>query len=102
MYYEVLRNLGFFDNLASNSIVLQLGVDHRQSLRAMIERQINIQPIGLDISFESLLFLKNNCDGKSLGLICGDVLALPFPEKSVDRMFEVGVVEHFYEEDPFL
>lgn len=102
MYYEALKNLGFFDNLTLNSIVLQLGVGHGQSLRAIIERQTHTQPIGLDISFEALLFFKNNSSSNDVELICGDVLSLPFSEESIDRIFEVGVVEHFYENDPFL
>ena len=102
MYYEALKNLGFFDNLTPNSIILQLGVGHGQSLRTIIEKQTHIQPIGLDISFEALLFFKNNSPGNDVELICGDVLSLPFSDESIDRMFEVGVVEHFYEEDPFL
>jgi len=102
MYYEALKNLGFFDNLTLNSIVLQLEVGHGQSLRAIIERQTHIQPIGLDISFEVLLFFKNNCPSNNVELICGDVLSLPFSEESIDRIFEVGVVEYFYEDDPFL
>ncbi len=34
-------------------------------------------------------------------LICADVLNLPFSDNSFSRVFEVGVVDHFYEDDPF-
>jgi ubiquinone/menaquinone biosynthesis C-methylase UbiE len=89
MYYEALKNLGFFDNLTHNSIVLQLGVGHGQSLRTIIEKQTYIQPIGLDISFEALSFFKKNSSGNDVELICGDVLSLPFSNESIDRCLKL-------------
>ncbi len=55
--------------------------------------------IGLDISFLSLNQLKKS--SSYLNVIQGDALSLPFASNSFDRIFEVGVVEHFYEFDDF-
>lgn len=79
--------------------MLQLGVGHGQTLRAILQKE-EIIPYGIDLSLEALSFLHNN--DVNLPVLCADVLRLPFSDRSFDRIFEVGVVEHFYEEDPFL
>lgn len=101
MYYNVFRNLGFF-NLSRQQekpIILQAGVGHGKTLRTVISKMESVKPLGLDISFLSLVGARKN------GLeevVQGDIFPLPFPNDSIDAVFEVGVVEHLYTSDPFI
>ena len=99
IYYLAFKDLGFFDNLKEESKIIQLGVGHGRTLKTIIENEEKIRPIGLDISIQALNFLKERSYLKNL--VCADALSLPFSNNSIDRIFEVGVVEHFYESDPF-
>lgn len=99
IYYLAFRDLGFFNDLQEGSKVIQLGVGHGKTLKTIIENEEKINPIGLDISIQALNFLKER--GYFKNLVCADALSLPFSNNSIDRIFEVGVVEHFYELDPF-
>lgn len=100
LYYEVLNNLGFFENPAkTNPLIMQAGLGHGNTLKNMIQAIENIVPLGLDISFLSLQ--KSRTNGLS-NLIQADILNLPFADNTLDATFEVGVVEHLYQDDPFL
>jgi SAM-dependent methyltransferase len=101
MYYHAFRNLGFFD-LPSHShrpTILQAGVGHGKTLRTIVRETEGVQPIGLDISMLSLL--KSRASGLDQ-VVQGDILALPFADNTIDGIFEVGVAEHLYTDDPFL
>lgn len=100
LYYKVFKNLDFFDMPTKISpLILQAGVGHGNSLKAIIQRVENIVPVGLDISF---LSLKKSGHNGLKNLLQADILNLPIAENKIDAVFEVGVVEHLYREDPFL
>lgn len=95
LYYDTLSQLGFFNNLQDNAIVVQGGCGHGSAVRLMVdlENQSRIVPIGIDISRKALSTAKAH---NSLDVLEGDISRLPLASNSVDRFFEVGVVEHFY------
>lgn len=99
LYYLAFKELGFLNNLTTAARLLQLGVGHGRTLKTIIERKKGVSPIGLDISFLALTQLKKS--SSYLNVIQGDALSLPFVNDSFDRIFEVGVVEHFYDFDDF-
>jgi SAM-dependent methyltransferase len=101
MYYYVFKNLGFFDfsTQFQTPTILQAGVGHGKTLCTIVREIESVQPIGLDISVLSLLRAKAN---GLKNIVQGDILALPFADNIIDGIFEVGVVEHLYTDDPFL
>lgn len=60
--------------------------------------------IALDYSHEALKLAREAADraGAELLLVCGDALALPFGEESLDVVFHQGVLEHFRAPLPLL
>lgn len=80
-------------------MILQAGVGHGTTLRTIVEKIEGVQPIGLDISMIALL--KARRQGLH-NVAKADILALPLADASIDGIFEVGVAEHLYTEDPFL
>ncbi|MFO8184143.1 MAG: class I SAM-dependent methyltransferase [Candidatus Aegiribacteria sp.] len=60
--------------------------------------------IALDYSREALRLARQAADraGAELLLVCGDALALPFREDSLDVVFHQGVLEHFRDPLPLL
>ncbi len=101
MYARALEELGFFENLTDSSLIVQAGVGHGKTLRTVMESVINCNTIGLDISFSSLQRNKGTNGTSIKGLVQGDILQIPFADGSVDRVFEVGVVEHLYNTDDY-
>lgn len=101
MYYHAFRNLGFFNFPESERepIILQAGVGHGKTLQTVISKIEGIKPMGIDISFFSLIRALNN---GLTNVIQGDIFPLPFARDSIDAVFEVGVVEHLYSPDPFM
>jgi dolichol-phosphate mannosyltransferase len=53
---------------------------------------------GLDISPNALKVNEKVNQGKCK-LVLGDIFALPFPDKEMDGIYNLGVMEHFTEED---
>ncbi len=97
-YLSAFDHLGFFYNLSPQSKILQAGLGHGKTLRTIVEHVTGVEPIGLDISALALQEAKRNGVDQ---VVQGDILALPFKDDSIDRVFEVGVVEHLYATDPF-
>ncbi len=97
-YYSTLVELGFFQNIPENAVIVQGGCGHGSAVRLMsdMEEHDKIFPIGVDLSHKPLTTARavNN-----ISAIEGDVSALPFNSGSVHGFFEVGVVEHFYREN---
>lgn len=100
LYYEVFKNLGFFKTPKNTSpLIMQAGIGHGSTLKNIIQIIENIIPLGLDISFLSLK--KSQTNGLN-NLIQANILNLPIADNKIDAIFEVGVVEHLYQDDPFL
>lgn len=100
LYYEVFKNLGFFKTPSKTSpLIMQAGLGHGNTLKNIIQTMERIIPLGLDISFFALKQSKTN--GLN-NLIQADILNLPIADNKIDAIFEVGVVEHLYQDDPFL
>ena len=57
----------------------------------MAVRKVKGTTIGLDKSMEVIRNAVKNCDH----FVCGDIFRLPFSDKSVDVVFNQGVMEHF-------
>ncbi len=60
--------------------------------------------IALDYSHEALRLAREAAEraGVQLFLVCGDALALPFKDGSIDLVFHQGVLEHFRDPLPLL
>jgi len=55
--------------------------------------------IHIDKSFEALNIAKKKAKFKNIYFVCADILQLPFRQKLFDGIWNVGVMEHFYEND---
>ncbi len=101
-YLEAFRSLGFFDDLHNDPFFLvQLGLGHGRTLRTIVEEvygDSHVNTIGLDISLPALkhALMVNHVDS----VVAGDIVRLPFDNNLVERVFEVGVVEHQVITDP--
>lgn len=94
-YYSALQALEFFENLPENSVVVQGGCGHGSAVKLMadMETSSNVVPLGIDLS---RVALQRARDANHLTTIEGNIANIPLASESIDRFFEVGVVEHFY------
>ena len=51
----------------------------------------------MDISYEALLIARRTTRFKNVHFVCGDLFRPPFRTSSVDGVWNLGVMEHFYE-----
>lgn len=85
-----------------NTIVMEVGAATARDSVVLAEN--GAVAIGLDYSHEALRLAREAAQraGVQLLLVCGDALALPFKNNSIDIVFHQGVLEHFRDPLPFL
>ncbi len=87
---EILKRMDIKD-----SIVMEVGAATARDSVVLAEN--GAVSIALDYSHEALRLAREAAEraGVRLLLVCGDALALPFKENSIDLVFHQGVLEHF-------
>ncbi len=85
-----------------NSVVLEVGAATARD--SVILAENGAVAIALDYSHEALRLAREAAQraGVQLFLVCGDALALPFLDGSIDLVFHQGVLEHFRDQLPLL
>jgi len=80
----------FGPEIARTDIILECGCGQAGSL-AYIRRKLSCRTVGLDLSMKVASTASKHCDY----FVSGDIFCLPFSDKSVNVIFNQGVMEHF-------
>ncbi len=85
-----------------NAVVLEVGAATARDSVILAEK--GAIAIALDYSHEALKLAGEAAERAEVQLlfVCGDALALPFKDGSIDLVFHQGVLEHFRDPLPFL
>ena len=94
---EILRRMDI-----RNAIVMEVGAATARD--SVILAENGAVSVALDYSHEALRLAREAAERANvlLLLVCGDALALPFKENSIDLVFHQGVLEHFRDPMPLL
>ena len=86
----------------NGAIVMEVGAATARD--SVILAENGAVAIALDYSHEALRLASEAAEraGVQLFLVCGDALALPFKDNSIDLVFHQGVLEHFRDPLPLL
>jgi ubiquinone/menaquinone biosynthesis C-methylase UbiE len=86
----------------TGSIVMEVGAATARD--SVILAEEGAIPVALDYSHEALRLAREAAQRANvqLLLVCGDALALPFRDASIDLVFHQGVLEHFRDPMPLL
>ncbi|MEN8209510.1 MAG: class I SAM-dependent methyltransferase [Candidatus Fermentibacteria bacterium] len=86
----------------TGSIVVEVGAATARD--SVILAENGAVSVALDYSHEALRLAREAAEraGVQLLLVCGDALALPFRDKTIDLVFHQGVLEHFRDPMPLL
>lgn len=60
---------------------------------------VEVKVIPLDLSVSALKLYRANVDSRRMSLIQGDIFRLPIADSSLDGVYNLGVMEHFKEEE---
>lgn len=95
--HELLKRMDIRD-----AVVVEVGAATARD--SVILAENGAVSIALDYSLEALRLAREAAQrtGARLLLVCGDALALPFREDSIDLVFHQGVLEHFRDPLPLL
>ena len=75
---------------SSKDVFLEAGCGEAGS-SGYIKSWLSCQTIGVDLSQEISVAARKSCDY----FVCGNLFSLPFQNKSIDVVFNQGVIEHF-------
>ena len=94
---ELLRRMDITD-----TVVVEVGAATARD--SVILAENGAVSVALDYSHEALRLAREAAQraGVRLLLVCGDALALPFKNNSIDLVFHQGVLEHFRDPMPLL
>lgn len=79
--------------LSPKAIILEGGCGLGQNLFSL--HKMGYDALGIDYASDTVVRVKKY--HPELSLICGDVMALPFPDNYFDGYWSLGVIEHFYD-----
>ncbi len=81
-------------NLKKGDIILDIGCGDGFYLYLLSKIDSDFKLTGIDINIHALKSAKANLKGKKVNLICGNVLKLPFPKETFDKIIASEVLEH--------
>jgi len=92
--YFAYLPLRFGPKAIDSDVICEAGCGEAGSLM-YIKKKVGCSTIGIDLSEEVISTAGQRCDH----FVCGDLFFLPLKDKSVDVVFNQGVIEHFNDDD---
>ncbi len=94
MRVENLARFDFFRRKVSGSIILDLGCGVGEGTSFLSNHDPRLSILGIDISFDSIHYARQNSPGKNLCFACMDITNLAIKDSTFDAIVSIEVIEH--------